>query len=177
MKYYVVHVQSGCENQVKEALQEKVDASANGGFGNILVPTYEKTEIKGGKKELVQKKTFPGYIIVEMVMSDENFQTVRRTPKALGFLNQKNVPVPMASKDVDKLLNINNGDDNGENPFATDIIYEIGEVVKVIEGPFMSFQGQIIAVEDDKKRIKLSISIFGRDTQVDLNYGQIERSV
>jgi transcriptional antiterminator NusG len=171
--WYVAQVQSGTENTVVKAIKEQAEKrDMEKYFEEILVPTKKVTEVKKGKKVSSDKKFFPGYILIKMIMTNETWQLVKRLPRVNGFLGSKNKPVPISENEALRLLNRIEESKTGVDSAIT---YEVGEEVKVIEGPFNSFTGIVEAVEDDKKRLKVSVSIFGRPTQVELGFEQVEK--
>lgn len=172
-RWYVVYVHSGCEKAVVKRLEEKIKKQKmEDSFVEILIPTQESTEIKQGKKVKVEKKFFPGYVLIRMVMNDDTWHMVRDIPLVSGFLGSRTKPSPVSEKDAENLIHRL---ENVEDSFVSDIKFEAGEQVKVCEGPFASFNGVIEKVDDEKQRLKVSVSIFGRPTQVDLEYNQVEK--
>ncbi|MDR2099008.1 MAG: transcription termination/antitermination protein NusG [Rickettsiales bacterium] len=172
-RWYVVYVHSGCEKAVVTRLEEKIKkARMEDSFVEILIPSQETVEIKQGKKVKVEKKFFPGYVLIHMVMNDETWHMVKDIPLVSGFLGSRTKPSPVTEKDAANLIHRL---ENKEENFASAIHYDVGEQVKVNEGPFASFNGIIERVDDEKQRLKVSVSIFGRPTQVDLGYTQVEK--
>ena len=172
-RWYVVYVHSGCEKAVVKRLEEKIKKfHAEDSFEEILIPTQEATEIKNGKKVSVEKKFFPGYVLIRMVMNDDTWHMVRDIPLVSGFLGSRTKPSPVTEKDADALLHRLESNDQS---LSTGLSYEVGEQVKVCEGPFASFNGVVEKVDDEKQRVKVSVSIFGRPTQVDLEFTQVEK--
>jgi transcriptional antiterminator NusG len=173
MKWYVVNVYSGFEQRVLEAIYDtakKRDLSSM--FGEILVPTEEVVEIKKGEKVKSERKFFPGYILVQMTLTDETWHLVRGISKVSGFLGARGKPLPLSTAEVQRIMK--RVEDSANNIKHT-ITYEVGDTVTVCDGPFASFQGVIEEVESDKERVKVSVSIFGRSTNVDLSFAQIEK--
>ncbi len=174
-KWYVVQVYSGMEKSVERILRERIAASPYAHqFGEILVPTEEVMEIKNGQKAVTERRFFPGYILVEMLMSDETWHLVKKTNKVSGFLGGKaNRPPAIPYSDVEK-IRIQMQD--GVQKPKPKTMYEIGQSVRVKEGPFADFNGHIEEVNYDKSRVRISVTIFGRATPVDLEFGQVEKT-
>lgn len=172
-RWYVVYVHSGCEKAVVKRLEEKIKKQKmEDSFVEILIPTQESTEIKQGKKVKVEKKFFPGYVLIRMVMNDDTWHLVRDIPLVSGFLGSRTKPSPVSEKDADMLLHRLESKDE---TLVSGLSFEVGEQVKVCEGPFASFNGVVEKVDDEKQRVKVSVSIFGRPTQVDLEFTQVEK--
>lgn len=172
-RWYVVYVHSGCEKAVVKRLEEKIKKQKmEDSFEEILIPTQEAVEIKQGKKVKVEKKFFPGYVLIRMVMNDDTWHMVRDIPLVSGFLGSRTKPSPVSEKDAENLIYRL---ENAEESFMSDIKYEVGQQVKVCDGPFASFNGVIEKIDDEKQRLKVSVSIFGRPTQVDLEFNQVEK--
>lgn len=172
--WYIVHAYSNFEKKVAEAIRDQ--ASRQGldeAFEDIRVPTEEVTEIVRNKKKIREQRHFPGYVLVKMDMTDEAYHLVKNTPKVTGFLGQQNKPQPVSEREVQRIL--------GEVEQAAAarprpvISFDIGERVKVTDGPFQSFEGLVEEVDEEKGRLKVAVSIFGRATPVDLEYGQVEK--
>ena len=172
-KWYIVYVHSGCEKAVKTRIEEKVKKfGVTDLFDEILIPTRESVEVKQGKKVSVEKKFFPGYVLIHMVMNDDTWHLVRDIPLVSGFLGSRTKPTPVSEKDADALIHRL---ENNEQSFAEVLSYEVGEQVKVCEGPFASFNGVVEKVDDERQRVKVAVSIFGRPTQVELDFTQVEK--
>lgn len=176
LRWYVVHAYSGFENQVKNSLKEHVARSnMQDKFGDILVPTEEVVEMREGQKRKSERKFFPGYVLVKMEMTDDAYHLVKNTPKVTGFLGAAGgtKPLPVSEREVQNI--IGQVEEGVERPKPT-IRFDIGETVKVIDGPFASFDGQVESVDEDAARLRVAVSIFGRPTPVDLEYNQVEKS-
>jgi len=172
-RWYVLHVYSGFEGKVAEAIRDKAQKQGiEEKIEDILVPTEEVVEIKRGQKVNSERKVFPGYVLAKLDMSDEIWHLVKDTPKVTGFLGGGNKPVPISEKEAARL--ITQLQEGIEKPRAA-ITFDIGEKVKVMEGPFASFEGLVEEVDDEKGRVKVSVSIFGRATPVELEYTQVEK--
>jgi transcriptional antiterminator NusG len=139
----------------------------------VLVPSDTVTEIKRGRKQEVERRYFPGYVLVRMVMNDATFHVVNTVPKVTGFLGTGKKPLPVSQREVDRILG--QVEESEKAPAKPSILYDIGETVKVIDGPFASFQGVVEDVDEDAARLKVSVSIFGRATPVELEYGQVDK--
>jgi transcriptional antiterminator NusG len=173
-KWYVVHVYSGFEKKIAE--QVKQQAAQKGladKIDDILVPTEQVTEVKRGQKTETERKFFPGYVLVKMEMTDETWHLVRDTPKVTGFLGAKNKPSPIT--EAEALRIVQQVTETAEKPRRPAVVFEVGEQVRVTDGPFTSFNGNVEEVDEEKGRLKVSVSIFGRSTPVDLEYGQVEK--
>ena len=173
MRWYVVHVYSGSEKKVAEAIQDQiVRKGMQEFFSEVLVPTEEVVEVRRGVKVNSERKFFPGYLLVNMELSDETWHLIKSQTRVTGILGSKGKPIPITEKEAKQLINqISEGI---ERPRAS-IIYEIGEQVRVCDGPFASFNGLVEDIDEDKARLKVAVSIFGRSTPVDLDYSQVEK--
>lgn len=175
MRWYVVHAYSGFEKSVMRAIQERIlRQEMQAFFGRILVPVEEVIEMKSGQKSISERKFFPGYVLVEMEMNDDSWHLVKSTPKVTGFIGgtaQK--PTPISQKEVDKILQ--QVQDGVEKP-RPKVLFEIGELVRVKEGPFTDFQGLVEDVNYEKSRLRVAVTIFGRATPVELDFSGVEKS-
>ena len=174
-RWYVVHAYSGFEKSVQRALVERIQRlGMEDAFGRILVPIEEVVELKSGQKSISERKFFPGYVLVEMEMNDETWHLVKSTPKVTGFVGgTANKPTPISEKEVEKILQ--QMQDGAEKP-RPKVLFEPGEVVRVKEGPFTDFHGSVEHVNYEKNRLRVSVTIFGRSTPVELEFGQVEKS-
>ena len=173
-RWYVVHVHSGFEKKVMQSIQEKADkAGIADQFEEILVPVEGVTEIRRGQKVNTERKFFPGYVLVKMDLSDESWHLVRNVPKVTGFLGSGARPVPMSNSEAERL--ISQMKEGADKPRRPSIRYEIGENVRVADGPFTSFNGTVEEVDEERSRLKVAVSIFGRSTPVELEYAQVEK--
>ena len=174
-RWYVVHAYSGFEKSVQKALKERIARTGmQDRFGQILVPVEEVVEMKGGKKSISERKFFPGYVLVEMEMNDETWHLVKNTPKVTGFVGGTALkPTPITEKEVAALMQqIQEG---VEKP-KPKVLFEVGESVRVTEGPFADFHGMVEEVNYDKSKLRVSVLIFGRSTPVELDFGQVEKA-
>ncbi|MGB4468432.1 MAG: transcription termination/antitermination protein NusG [Azovibrio sp.] len=173
-RWYVVHAYSGFEKSVMRALQERIERSGMQElFGRILVPVEEVVEMKNGQKSITERKFFPGYVLVEMEMNDDSWHLVKNTPKVTGFVGgTANRPAPISDKEVEKIMQ--QMQDGVEKP-RPKVLFETGEVVRVKEGPFADFHGTVEDVNYEKSRLRVSVSIFGRATPVELEFSQVEK--
>ncbi len=174
LRWYVVHAYSNYENKVKLALEEKIElAGLQDHFGKILVPTEEVVEMRMGQQRKSERKFFPGYVLVQMELTDDTWHLVRNIPRVLGFIGgTSNRPAPISDKEADAILN---RVEEGVNKPRPKVLFEAGEVIRVIDGPFKDFNGNIEEVNYDKSRLKVSVLIFGRSTPVELEFGQVEK--
>ncbi|MFV0371199.1 MAG: transcription termination/antitermination protein NusG [Azonexus sp.] len=174
-RWYVVHAYSGFEKSVMRAIQERVNRlGMQDKFGQILVPVEEVVEMKGGQKSITERKFFPGYVLVEMEMDDDTWHLVKDTPKVTGFVGGTgNRPTPISQKEVDKIMQ--QMQEGVEKP-RPKTLFDVGEMVRVKEGPFTDFNGSVEDVNYEKNRLRVSVTIFGRATPVELEFGQVEKA-
>ena len=174
-RWYVVHAYSGFEATVKRSLEERIErAGVQELFGDILVPTEEVVEMRGGAQRRSERKFFPGYVLVQMDMTDEAWHLVKDVPKVMGFIGGTgDRPAPITDREADQILN--RMQDGVDKP-KPKVLFEPGEIVRVTDGPFNDFNGSVEEVDYEKSRLKVSVSIFGRSTPVDLEFGQVEKS-
>ena len=172
-QWYIVHTYSGFENKVKESLEQRVQAyGLQDEIGEILIPTEQVAEMRGGKKVVSSKRFFPGYILVEMYMSDHAWHVVKNTPKVTGFVGAGAKPTPLSREEVDQILNqVTEAAEKPKPKFS----YAAGETVRIKSGPFQSFTGKVEEVNDDKSTLKVTVTIFGRSTPVELNFLDVEK--
>jgi transcriptional antiterminator NusG len=173
--WYVIHAMSGFESHVKRSLHDRIQrAGLQDCFGDVLVPTEEVVEMRNGVQRRSERKFFPGYVLVNMEMTDETWHLVKDVPKVMGFIGGTgDRPAPITSREVDSIMQRMH--DGSEKP-RPKILFEPGEVVRVTDGPFNDFNGVVEEVDYDKSRLKVSVLIFGRSTPVDLEFGQVEKT-
>lgn len=173
-RWYVVHAYSGMEKAVERNLRERIErAGMQDKFGRILVPTEEVVELKNGKKAVTERRFFPGYVLVEMLMDDDSWHLVKHTSKVTGFVGgAKNRPAPISEAEVMKI--VNQMQEGVEKP-RPKVEWTVGEIVRVKEGPFTDFNGAIEEVNYDKSKVRVSVTIFGRATPVELDFSQVEK--
>jgi len=174
-QWYVVHAYSQYEKQVARSLREHIDrAGLQDYFGEILVPTEEVVEIRGGRKRTTERKFFPGYVLVQMEMNDQTWHLVKNVPKVLGFIGgTADRPAPITEKEAQRILN--RVEESVEKP-KPKVLFEPGESVRVTEGPFADFNGVVEEVNYEKSRLRVAVLIFGRSTPVELEFGQVEKA-
>ena len=174
-RWYVVHAYSGFEKSVQRALMERIQRQGMQDlFGRVLVPVEEVVELRQGQKSISERKFFPGYVLVEMEMNDESWHLVKSTPKVTGFIGgTANKPTPITEKEVEKIMQ--QMQDGVEKP-RPKVLFEPGEIVRVKEGPFTDFHGSVEHVNYEKSRLRVSVTIFGRATPVELEFGQVEKA-
>jgi transcriptional antiterminator NusG len=174
-RWYVVHTYSQFEKSVQRALLERIAREGMADlFGHILVPVEEVVELKSGQKSISERKFFPGYVLVEMDMTDESWHLVKDTPKVTGFLGGSAMkPTPISQKEVDNIMQQMQAGVEKPRP---KVLFEVGEAVRVKEGPFTDFHGTVEDVNYDKSKLRVAVTIFGRSTPVELSFGQVEKS-
>jgi transcriptional antiterminator NusG len=175
MRWYVVHAYSGFEKSVARNLIERIErAGMKDRFGEVLVPVEEVVEMKGGQKKTAERKFFPGYVLVQMEMDDDTWHLVKSTPKVTGFVGgTATKPAPISEKEVQSIMDQMR--EGVEKP-RPKVLFEVGETVRVIDGPFTDFNGNVEEVNYDKSKLRVSVMIFGRATPVELGFGQVEKS-
>ncbi|MBC3863897.1 transcription termination/antitermination protein NusG [Undibacterium jejuense] len=173
-KWYAVHAYSGMEKSVHRALLERIErAEMQDLFGRILVPTEEVIEVRNGRKAVTERRLFPSYVFVEMEMTDDTWHLVKNTSKVTGFIGGKsNKPSPIPQHEVDKILQ--QMQDGVEKP-RPKVLYEVGEIVRIKEGPFTDFNGNVEEVNYEKSKVRVTVTIFGRATPVELEFAQVEK--
>ena len=172
--WYIVQSHSSFENKVAGLIKEEVDkAKISDKFEEIIVPTQDVTEVKRGKRFQRKKKYFPGYVLIKSEMDNSIYHMIKNIKRVSGFLGTKGIPVPVSDKEIDKILG--QIKDGVAQPKSA-IEYIVGEKVQVIDGPFASFNGMVEEIDEEKSRLKVSVSIFGRPTPVDLEYSQVEKA-
>lgn len=172
-RWYVVHAYSGYEKKVANALRERIElAGMQEKFGEVLVPTEEVVEMRGGQKRRSERKFFPGYVLVEMELGDDTWHLVKETPRVMGFIGGKaDKPAPITEAEADVILQRL---ESGEAP-KPKTLFEPGEMVRVIDGPFNDFSGVVEDVNYEKSKLHVAVLIFGRSTPVELDFGQVEK--
>jgi transcriptional antiterminator NusG len=172
-RWYIVHAYSNFEKKVADSIKEQSVAKGLGDlFEAVLVPTEEVVEIRRGRKFKSERRFFPGYVLVKMELTDQAYHLIKNTPKVTGFLGSDNKPIPITDAEAARILN--QVQEGIERP-KTSISFEIGEQVRVADGPFASFNGLVEEVDEQRERLKVAVSIFGRPTPVELEYGQVEK--
>jgi transcriptional antiterminator NusG len=175
MRWYVVHAYSGFEKKVQKTLREHIKrAGMEDQFGEILVPTEEVMEMKSGQKRTSERKFFPGYVLVRMEMNDETWHLVKNVPKVSGFIGGSGMkPTPISDKEAEAIVHqVQEGVEKPRPKFS----FQAGELVRIIDGPFVDFNGTVEDVNFEKSKLKVTVSIFGRMTPVELDFGQVEKS-
>ncbi len=173
-RWYIVHAYSNFEKKVADAIKEQAAVQGlDELFEEVLVPTEEVVEIRRGRKTTSERRLFPGYVLIKMQMTDAAYHLIKNTPKVTGFLGTENKPVPITEDEANRILN--QVQEGVERPRPT-IIFEIGEQVRVSDGPFASFNGHVEEIDEERARLKVAVSIFGRATPVELEYAQVEKA-
>ena len=174
MRWYVVHAYSGYEKKVAASLKERIELHGmQDRFGEVLVPTEEVVEMRGGQKRRSERKFFPGYVLVQMELDDDTWHLVKNTPRVMGFIGGKaDKPAPLTEAEANAILE--RVEEGGEKP-TPKTLFEPGELVRVIDGPFNDFNGVVEEVNYEKSRLRVAVTIFGRSTPVELDFGQVEK--
>ena len=173
MRWYIVHAYSNFERKVAESIKERAAAAGLGDmFEEVLVPMEEVVEMRRGRKVASERKFFPGYVLVKMELNDETYHLIKNTPKVTGFLGTDNKPIPITEEEAGRILH--QVQEGVERPMPS-VTFEIGEQVRVADGPFASFNGLVEEVDEERARLKVAVSIFGRATPVELEYAQVEK--
>lgn len=173
-QWYVVHTYSGFENRAKQNLEEKIkNLGKEKYFSEILVPTETVVELVKGKRKATQRKIFPGYILVKMELNEETWYIVKGTPKITGFAGDRTKPIPISEKEVEEIISQMK---EGVSKAKPKVKFNVGDSVRVIDGPFVNFVGTIEEIKPEKRKLKVSVSIFGRSTPVELDFIQVEKN-
>lgn len=171
-QWYVIHTYSGHENKVRDDIMRRIDSMGmRDKIFQVLVPTEEELEFKDGKKKTVQRRVYPGYVFVEMILTDDSWYVVRNTNSVTGFVSPGSKPVPLPEEEVKKIKQIM----GMEAPTKVKLHLEVGQAIRVIHGPFQDFHGVVDEVTPDREKVRVLISIFGRETPVELDFGQVEK--
>ena len=172
-RWYVLHVYSGYEKKVSDSIVEQANKLGISEFiEEVSVPTQNIVEVKRGVRVNTERKFFPGYILIKMILNDDTWYIIKNTPKLSGFLGTKGKPIPISNAEAKR---ISQQVIDGVEKIRPAIMYDVGENVKVIDGPFASFNGEIQKIDEEKARLRVAVSIFGRSTPVDLEYSQVEK--
>ena len=175
-KWYVLHTQSGYENKVRQNLEARTHSmNMESRIHEIVIPMEDVVEFKGGKKVVVKKKMFPGYLLVRCSLDDDSWYVIRNTPGVTGFVGAGNKPQPLPRKDVENFLQVKSDSEEAPKRTRPRLEYEINETVRVKEGPFADFSGEIVEINEDQLKVKVLVNIFGRETPVELEFSQIAK--
>ena len=175
-RWYVVHTQSGYENKVRQNLEARIGSmNMEGRIHEVVIPVEDVVEFKGGRKVVVPRKVFPGYLLVRCQLDDDSWYVIRNTPGVTGFVGQGNKPSPLPRRDVEAFLSVRKTGDQPTKRGKPRLEYELGETVRVKEGPFADFSGEIVDINEDQLKVKVLVNIFGRETPVELEFSQIAR--
>ena len=171
--WYIIHTYSGFEKKVAETLKSRIDAAGlSGQFGEVMIPTEDVIEMRGGKKVVTPKLFYPGYVLVEMDMNNDTWHMVRSTPRVTGFVGSGQLPAPLTEEEVDRILH--RVEVAAEHP-KPKLKFERGENVKITDGPFRDFTGMVDEINDDRSTLRVMVTIFGRSTPVELDFYQVEK--
>jgi transcriptional antiterminator NusG len=171
--WYVVHTQTGSEDKVKSTLEKRVNSEGvQELIAKVIIPTEQVSEVRGGRKRISQRKFFPGYLLVEMELNEKTYLIIKSTPGVTGFIGLGRKPMPLPQQEVDNILKRTEETQTKPSP---KIIFEKGEQIRVNEGPFVNFNGTIEEIHPEKGKLKVNVSIFGRETPVELEYWQVEK--
>ncbi|MCM8792377.1 MAG: transcription termination/antitermination protein NusG [Candidatus Omnitrophica bacterium] len=172
-KWYVIHVHTGTEQRVKSALETTIiQKGIKDYIGQIFIPTEQVSEIRGGKRKISERKFFPGYILVEMELNEATYQAIRHTPGVTGFIGLGRNPTPLAEEEVERIFK--RAEETKAKP-SPKVVFEKGEQVRISDGPFLNFSGTVEEVHPEKGKLKVSVSIFGRATPIELEFWQVEK--
>lgn len=175
-RWYVVHTQSGYEKKVKQNLEARISSmNMEERIHEVVIPMEDVVEFKNGKKVVVQKKVFPGYLLVRCELDDDSWYVIRNTPGVTGFVGQGAKPSPLPKKDVDNFLQVKEEGEETPKRSKPRLEYELGETVRVKEGPFADFSGEIVEINEDQLKVKVLVNIFGRETPVELEFSQVAK--
>jgi len=173
MQWYIIHTYSGFEKKVKESLESRVAAfNLQDKIGRVLIPTEEVVEMRGGKKTVASRMSYPGYVLVEMDLDENTWHIVRNTPRVTGFVGSATAPPPLSDAEVDAIINRVHTPQDRPKP---KVVYERNEQVRIIDGPFANFNGTVEDIDNDHSRLKVSVTIFGRSTPVELDFASVEK--
>ena len=173
MQWYIIHTYSGFEKKVKESLESRVAAfNLQDKIGRVLIPTEEVVEVRGGKKTVASRMSYPGYVLVEMDLDENTWHIVRNTPRVTGFVGSATAPPPLSDAEVDSIINRVHTPQDRPKP---KVVYERNEQVRIIDGPFANFNGTVEDIDNDHSRLKVSVTIFGRSTPVELDFASVEK--
>lgn len=173
MKWYVVHTQTGSEEKAKAGLESRMASTALKDYiGEIVVPTEQVSEVRGGKKRITARKFFPGYIMIKMLMNKESWYLVKTTPGITGFIGPGRRPTPISEDEINAIVSRTEDTETKPTPKT---VFEIGESIRIAQGPFANFNGTVMETYPDRGKLKVSVSIFGRSTLVELEYWQVEK--
>jgi len=173
MKWYVIHTQTGAEERARAGLESRIASTALKQYvGEVVVPTEQVSEVRGGKKRITARKFFPGYILIKMDMTKESWYLVKTTPGITGFIGPGKQPQALTETEVDNILKRTHETETKPSP---KVVFEVGEAIRIAQGPFANFNGSVMEVYPDRGKLKVSVSIFGRSTLVELEYWQVEK--